>query len=231
MIPDTLPPDAMVLRGAFHPAQDDRVPDFDDGTPVATVFLLGWTGGRQWPAFAASAEACEGRADALDRWSRRLIDAAAVKLGALALYPFGGPPHHDFQRWALRAEPVARSPIGLLIHPSWGLWHAYRGALGFRQRIHLEQLKKTDSPCQTCTSRPCLSICPVAAFSEQGYDINACTRYLSEPAGAACISLGCAARRACPVRPEVPYSAAQTAFHMRSFMSAAVRGIADPDKL
>ena len=209
------------MRGAFHPSPDDSVPDLPDGGRVGTLVLLGWTGGRQWPSFAASAEARDGRPHPLDRWSRRLIDAVAVALGATALYPFGGPPHHDFQRWALRAEPVARSPVGLLIHPRWGLWHAYRGALGFRERLPLRADGVRASPCTGCVSRPCLSTCPVTAFTEdRGFDIAACTRYLRSSAGARCVSAGCAARLACPVAPPDPYSPAQQAFHMQAFLRA-----------
>jgi len=210
----------MAARGGFHPVPGDRVPDFADGAPVATVVLLGWTGGRQWSAFSASSEAMDGQSHPLDRWSRRLIDSATAALGAMALYPFGGPPHHDFQSWALRSEPVTRSPIGLLIHPQWGLWHAYRGALGFRRRLTLTQVENRPSPCKICADRPCLSSCPVAAFSEQGYDVAACSRYLTEPAGATCLARSCAARRACPIRPKEPYSPAQSAFHMQAFMRA-----------
>jgi hypothetical protein len=192
---------------------------------VGTLVLLGWTGGRQWPSFAASAEACDGRPHPLDRWSRRLIDAAAAALGAVALYPFGGPPHHDFQRWALRAEPVARSPVGLLIHPQWGLWHAYRGALAFRERWALLADGARASPCTRCVSRPCLSTCPVGAFSEdRGYEVAACTGHLRGPAGAACVSTGCAARLACPIVPPEPYSSAQQAFHMHAFLRARPHG-------
>jgi hypothetical protein len=137
------------------------------------------------------------------------------------LFPFGGPPHHDFQGWALRAEPVARSPVGLLIHPEWGLWHAYRGALVFRERLPLLGDVERDSPCAGCVSKPCLSTCPVGAFSEErGYDVGACTQYLRGPAGGACVAAGCLARRACPVVPPEPYAAAQQAFHMQAFLRA-----------
>ena len=194
------------------------MPDFPDGTKVGTLALLGWTGGRQWAAFAASAEARDGLPHPLNRWSRRLIDAAATSLDGIAFYPFGGPPHHDFQRWALRAEPVSRSPIGLLIHPEWGLWHAYRGALGFRRRLPLTEVTERPAPCETCADRPCLSSCPVSAFSpEAGYDVAACRRYLGQAAGQACIAGGCAARRACPVGREEAYSTEQNTFHMRAF--------------
>lgn len=216
----------MALRGALHPLPEDNVPPLPDGAPAATLVLLGWTGGRQWPAFAASAEAQDRQPHPLDRWSRRLVDAAAAALGAagldaVALYPFGGPPHHNFQRWALCAEPVARSPIGLLIHPDWGLWHAYRGALAFRERLPLVANAARPSPCATCADRPCLASCPVGAFSEQrGYDVGACANHLRGTAGAACVTAGCLARRACPVTPPEPCTAAQNAFHMRAFLRA-----------
>ena len=207
----------MAVRGAFHPLPDDNVPPLPGGAPAGTLVLLGWTGGRQWPAFAASPEARDGRPHPLDRWSRRVIDAAAVALDAAAIYPFGGPPHRPFQRWALRAEPVAHSPIGVLIHPDWGLWHAYRGALAFRERLPLADDPARASPCERCADRPCLSACPVGAFSEHhGYDVPACTHHLRSPSGVACVSAGCLARRACPVAP--PYGEAQNAFHMRAFL-------------
>lgn len=221
MVARVLPPEAMAVRGAFHPLPEDHVPALPDGSQAGTLVLLGWTGGRQWPAFATAPEAHDGRPHPLDRWSRRLIDAAAAALGAVPLYPFGGPPHHDFQRWALRAEAVARSPIGLLIHPDWGLCHAYRGALAFRQRLALAESADRPSPCAGCSERPCLTACPVAAFSDEGgYDVAACSEYLLQPAGAGCLTGGCAARRACPVRPPDPYSGAQTGFHMQAFLRA-----------
>ena len=77
-------------------------------------------GGAAGAASPTSPEARDGRADPLDRWSRRVVDALAAALGARALYPFDGPPHWPFQRWARRAEAVHVSPLGLLIHPDYG---------------------------------------------------------------------------------------------------------------
>ena len=37
--------------------------------------------------------------------------------------PVRRPPYWPFQQWARRAEPVHPSPIGVLIHPRYGLWH------------------------------------------------------------------------------------------------------------
>src|SRR4051812_25290981 len=121
----------LLVRGAFRPEPQDGVPDLAPGVPVRALVLLGWAGRDGFGAFAASPEALDGRPDALDRWSRRIVGGLAEAAGAVPLYPVGGPPHLPFQRWAARAEPIFPSPLGLYIHPRWGLWHSYRGALAF----------------------------------------------------------------------------------------------------
>jgi hypothetical protein len=126
--------------------------------------MLGWTGGAQWPVFAASGEFADGRAHPLDRWSRRVVGGLAEEFGAVALYPFGGPPFLPFLRWAVKAEGVFPSPIGLLVHPRWGLWHAWRGALAFAERVEVPVVAGDVSPCEGC-ARYCVTggreACPV----------------------------------------------------------------------
>jgi len=203
----------LVLRGAFHP-------DAGDGGDAGTLALLGFAGARGWSDFAASPEALDGAPDPLDRWSRRVIDALAASLGGAALYPFGGPPWHPFQRWAQRAEPVHSSPLGILIHPDWGLWHSYRGAIALPERLDLPPPDPRPSPCDACVARPCLSTCPVGAFTTAGYDVAGCAAHIASAAGADCMASGCAARRACPVGAEHRHGAAQAAFHMRAFRAS-----------
>src|ERR1700721_2059647 len=122
----------LVPRGAVSLAEGERVGELAD---MRTIVLAGMVGRNGWDAFSASPEAGDGLADPLDRWSRRLIESLAGELGAKALFPFGGPPFLPFQRWAQRAEPVHSSPIGVLIHPYYGLWHSYRGALGLSEEL------------------------------------------------------------------------------------------------
>ena len=208
----------LAVRGAFVPGTDDRVPFVGEGVCCGTVVLLGWTGSVQWPVFAASPEANDGLPDPLNRWSKRLIDKIALELGGAAFYPFDGPPWLDFQRWALRAEPVHRSPLGLLIHPEWGLWHSYHGALGLRERLDLPHGESVASPCESCRERPCPSACPVSAFAtDRPYDYAACRSYLREGT-ADCLTQACAARRACPVAPQMRYTEPQAAFHIGAFV-------------
>jgi hypothetical protein len=206
---------SLVPRGAFLTADSDRVGKLAD---IRTIVLAGIVGRGGWDAFAASPEASDGLADPLDRWSRRLIESLARELGGMALFPFGGPPFLPFQRWAQRAEPVHSSPIGLLIHPYYGLWHSYRGALAFREELNVSASAAVPSPCETCTGRWCLSACPVGAFSNEGYDVGACAGHLRSAAGGDCMGGGCLARRACPVGAEHAYGPEQAGFHMRAFM-------------
>lgn len=188
--------------------------------PAATLVLLGWVGGDGWQTFAGSPEAHDGVPNPLDRWSRRVIDSLADALDATALYPFSGPPWLPFQRWAQRADRVFVSPLGILIHPDWGLWHSYRGALAFHAHLDLEPAAASVSPCESCADKPCLTRCPVSAFSNEGYDVAGCRAHLSSPAGAACMEGGCLARDACPVGTRHRYAPAQAAFHMRAFRNA-----------
>lgn len=207
----------LILRGAFHPESADRVPALADGEPVRTLVLVGNAGPAMWPVFVGAPEARDGAPDPLNRWSARVLGALAAAFGAEALFPFGGPPYHPFVAWAKRAEAVRESPLGMLIHPDYGLWHAYRGALVFAQRLDVPPRDPRPRPCDTCADQPCLSTCPVAAFTPAGYDVDACAAHIAAPAGVACMDFGCAARRACPVGPNYLYDPAQARFHMAAF--------------
>jgi len=211
----------LACRGGFQPAPDEDIPRAPDGAPALTVVLLGFTGAHHFERFAASAELADGAPHPLDRWSRRLIDALARRHGASALYPFGGPPWLPFQRWAQRAEPVYVSPINLLIHPVYGLWHAYRGALAFAERLELPPRTATPSPCASCAAKPCLHTCPVAALGPAGLDVARCHDYLEHNSQAACYDVACQARASCPVGAEHRYGPTQARFHLQAFLRAA----------
>ncbi len=212
----------LLARGAFHPQPSDEVPPLPNGRAAGTLVLAGNAGASLWPTFQAAAAAAGGVL-ALDEWSRRALTGVAGALGAHACFPFDGPPYLPFQRWARRAEPVFPSPIGPLIHPEYGLWHAYRGALAFGETLTLPPVTGVSSPCATCASRPCLSTCPVAALAEGRYDVARCVAHVVSEAGRDCLEQGCRARRACPVGTDYRYPAAQARFHMQAFVRRARR--------
>ena len=205
------------LRGGLHPKSDDGVPPLPTGVVPGTLVLVGNVGPGLWPVFSRSPEAKDGDPHPLDRWTRRVINQIAAEVDARPLFPFGAPPYLPFQRWAMRAEPVAPSPLGILIHPDYGLWHAYRGALAFADRLPLPPRIDRPCPCDSCVDRPCLSACPVNAFTNRGYDVPSCIRHIDGPAGSECMNAGCLARQACPIGARYVYDKAQAAFHMRAF--------------
>ena len=219
--------DGLVSRGAFHVVADDAVPPFGDGAPAATLVLVGNAGSGMWTVFAESKEANDGAPDALDRWSRRVVSRLARALGGAAHFPFVGPPYLPFIGWAQRGGPAYPSPIGPLVHPDFGLWHAYRGAIAFRGRLELPPRDDRASPCESCAGRPCLSSCPVGAFSAHGYDVDGCVSHIESRAGARCLGEGCLARHACPVGRDTVYGAPQAVFHMRAFLDARRRATVD----
>jgi hypothetical protein len=203
----SLEPHGLVLRGGFALAPDD-------GLGEGMLVMVGNAGGVMWTAFESQ---IDGDPNPLDRWTKRIVDPLAERFGAGAIYPFDRP-HPPFQRWAKRAEGLQSSPLGLLIHADYGLWHAYRAALVFPQAMGgLKTGSQATHPCDSCLEKPCLSACPVDAFSPGGYDVPACASYLASPDGESCKGAGCAARNACPVGPEFRYSDAQIRFHMAAF--------------
>ncbi len=208
------------LRGGFHPEAADRVPSLSDGEAVGTLILLGNVGNGLWQSFGASPEFNDRLPDPLNRWSQRIIGLLAADLGAAVHLPFGGPPHLPFVAWAKRAEPVVESPLGMLIHHDYGLWHAYRGALAFAETIDLPPRETRARPCDTCADKPCLTACPVNAFTTTGYNVAACVGHIATAAGGDCMELGCRARRACPIGREYRYNNDQARFHMAAFLKA-----------
>lgn len=208
-------------RGAFQCAPQDQVPAQTDGVPARSLVLIGTIGSGFWPAFDAARSRLGDHPHPLDAYSRQIITALAGEFGAMALFPFEGPPWLPFTRWAQRAEAVHAAPIGPLIHPHYGLWHAYRGALSFDREITgISTPARLPSPCDSCKDKPCLSTCPVAAFSEAGYAVSVCRDHLHRAAGRRCMESGCLARQACPVGAEYRYRPDHARFHMQAFLKA-----------
>jgi hypothetical protein len=207
----------LYLRGGFHPRPADGIPALPDGTAARTVVLAGNAGGALWRAFRASCARLD-RPDPLDHWLEGILGPAAAAAGAHLLLPNQGPPFPPLTDWARRADAVFSSPIRILIHPEFGLWHAYRGVFLFAKRLALPERVERANPCEACAARPCLNVCPAGAFPPDGFVAWRCHDHVVSAAGEACRTSGCLARRACPVGREYVYPRNAQAFHTAAFL-------------
>jgi hypothetical protein len=208
----------LIPRGGFNFTADDDAPVGPSSVPAKSVLLVGQAGGTPWPHFEAwLAKQPPGIENPLDTWSRGIIGAIADEFGARAVSP-SDRPFLPFQQWAMRAEGLKPSPLGILMHPRYGLWHAYRGALLFDVELAFAAASQPAHQCDSCIGKPCLKTCPVNAFSRRGFAYEQCLAHIRGPTGSACRENGCLARNACPHGSAYRYSAGEQAFHMRAFM-------------
>jgi hypothetical protein len=211
-----LEPHGIFMRGVVAFEDGEVGPMLASGRPAESVVLLGNIGGSIWEPFSRWRAASDNfeRRDPLDDWSKSVIAPLSERLGATAYFP-SDPPWQPFQSWAMRAEGLKPSPLGILLHPQYGLWHGYRGALGFALRLDIPPAPIGPHPCDDCRDKPCLSHCPVGAVTPAAFNVVTCRSHLRTLAGQGdCMRGGCLARNACPVGSGYRYCGEQLAFHM-----------------
>lgn len=201
--------DELLSPSGFHALGWFRI---ENGQPAV---LIGNIGGSHWRIFSNSEESVDGLADPMDRWTDSVMQAAARKLGCDIRFPFGDP-IWPFQHYAA-AIGMRASPIGLFIHPQFGLWVAFRGALIFDLTIDIPDADCGSHPCLSCVQKPCLSTCPVGAFGQDGFNVGACRSHVSNDPDQVCRQGGCLARLSCPVGSQYHYEKPHQAFHMQAF--------------
>lgn len=212
----------LIPRGGVDFEPNEAAPPGPSGAPAKAVLLVGHAGSSIWPHFVAWRETQPAvLADPLDAWSRLVIGEVAERFGARVVSP-SDRPWLPFQAWAMRAEGLRPSPLGILMHPVWGTWHAFRGALLFDRAMGFPREPRAAlHPCDACIGKPCLTACPVGAHFPGGFDYPACLGHVRSPDGARCASGGCLDRNACPVGTAYRYGTEQQAFHMAAFAGAS----------
>ena len=180
------------------------------------IAIIGNVGSTVWPHFQAARQ--DRPRLSLDQWTEEIVGGIAADFGLDAVFPFKGPPYHPFIRWAKRTGTLFSSPLGLTIHPTYGLWHAFRAALLFDRPVNPPSAAERH-PCDDCDDRPCLAACPVGAFSDDGYAFETCLDHVATPANA-CRAGGCLARIACPVGRQHRYHEPHATFHMQELLKA-----------
>lgn len=112
------------------------------------------------------------------------------------------------------------SPMGIGIMPKWGTWFAYRVVIAANTQFEPTS-HQVESPCETCSDRPCINACPAGAVSSaSSFNLESCATYRME-SGAACASQ-CLSRQRCPVASEHQYGETQIRYHYDRSLAALI---------
>lgn len=219
-------PHGLNLIAAIPVANYDRVAapsmraaTIDNG--ARSIVVIGNGGAGLWSAFTAHAARNPGwmsRENPLDDFTRDAIDSvvsAARATGARCtpVYPFVGEgPKLNFMELGKLVGLAGPSIIGVVVHPTYGPWIAFRAALLIDAEIDVPGLALAFDPCPSCTVRSCISACPASAVTfSAGWDIPRCLTHRVETE-ADCANR-CHARVGCVLGPEHRYPDDELAYH------------------
>jgi hypothetical protein len=194
-----------------------------------SIVLIGNGGGDFWRAFSDFADRNPGwrdRTNPLDDFTRQIIEGevmpAVIESGVrcAVVYPFvNGGPSLNFIDLAKIAGLGGPSIIGVVLHPTYGPWMAFRAALIIDAELDAPGPAIDFDPCPRCVTRSCISACPVTAISfPVGWDLQKCLTHRVE-VEADCASR-CHARVGCVIGPEHRYPDDELAYHHRRALLA-----------
>jgi hypothetical protein len=194
-----------------------------------SIVIVGNGGGDFWRAFSDFANSHPGwrdRANPLDDFTREIIEREVVPAlcesgsQCLAVFPFiNGGSTLNFIELAKLAGLGGPSIIGVVVHPVYGPWIAFRAALILNIDLDSPGEALGFDPCLGCVPRGCISACPATAVAfPAGWEIPRCLthRVEVEPDCAA----RCHARVGCVLGPEHRYPDDELAYHQRHALIA-----------
>ncbi len=194
-----------------------------------TIVVIGNGGGAFWAAFKRHLAANPGwssRENPLDDFTRLVFERetsgvrAASGLAHTIIYPFmNSGPTLNFMQAGRLAGLSGPSILGVMVHPVYGPWIAFRAAIVLRESIDAPGEASGFDPCPGCTARTCIGACPAGAVGfPQGWDIPKCLTHRVE-VEADCAPR-CHARVACVLGPEHRYPDDELEYHqMRALRS------------
>jgi epoxyqueuosine reductase len=203
-----------------------------------SIVILGNGGGDFWRAFTDHAARHPGwmeRENPLDDFTRLTIDShvspalLAAGIGCAPVFPFVGGSTLDFMRLGRLAGVAGPSIIGVLAHPAFGPWIAFRAALLLDADADQPGEAAGFDPCPSCSTRDCVAACPAGAVTfAAGWDIPRCLTHRVE-AEAQCAPR-CHARVECVIGREHRYSQDELAYHQERALRA-MRSHYDEERL
>jgi len=190
-----------------------------------SIIVIGNGGGFFWDCFKQHCERNPGwmaRDNPLDDFTRVVIerDIAPFINSATIVYPFmSSGPTLNFMAAGKAAGLAGPSIIGVMVHPTYGPWIAFRAALLVEECIDAPGEAYRFDPCPSCTALTCIAACPADAVSlAKGWDIPKCLTHRVE-VEADCAPR-CHARAGCVLGPQHRYPDEELAYHqMRALRS------------
>jgi epoxyqueuosine reductase len=207
-------------------------PEYQVGAIVPgarSIIVIGNGGGAFWQAFKRHADENPdwmARDNPLDDFTRIVVErevAPALARSGLShtiVYPFMSKgPTLNFMEAGKAAGLGGPSILGVVVHPVYGPWIAFRAAILLDALIDAPGEAYRFDPCPSCIPRTCISACPADAVSlSKGWDIPKCLTHRVE-VEADCAPR-CHARAGCVLGPEHRYPDDELAYHqMRALRS------------
>ena len=204
-----------------------RAAAIDGGARSIVVIANG--GGALWQALQLHARQKPGwftRDHPLDDFTREVVENQIVPavqsagLSSTTIYPFMSSGRTlNFIELGKIAGLAGPSILGVVVHPRFGPWMAFRAALLVDEDIDLPGEAIGFDPCPTCESRSCVPACPTGAVAfPAGWDIPRCLNYRIE--SEADCAPRCHSRVACVLGPEHRYPDDEVAYHQRRALAA-----------
>jgi len=182
-----------------------------------------------WVALQRHAQHNRGwwkREHPLDDFTRAIVEKEIAPVlrqaGARStiIFPFmNGTATLNFIELGKVAGLAGPSILGVVVHPKFGPWIAFRAAILVDELIDAPGEAGGFDPCPTCTERSCIAACPAAAVAfPSGWDIPRCLAYRieSEPD----CTPRCHARVACVLGPHHLYPEEELAYHQKRALAA-----------
>jgi epoxyqueuosine reductase len=194
-----------------------------------SIVVIANGGGALWGALQRHAQHNRGwwkREHPLDDFTRAIVEKEIAPVvrqsGARStiIFPFmNGTATLNFIELGKVAGLAGPSILGVVVHPKFGPWIAFRAAILVDELIDAPGEAGGFDPCPTCTERSCIAACPAAAVAfPSGWDIPRCLAYRieSEPD----CTPRCHARVACVLGPEHRYPEEELAYHQKRALAA-----------
>jgi len=218
-------PAGLNFRGVVSvAASDDEVPDNQKIAPLLkgakSAIVIGNAGRNFWNAYTVFLEANpdypKDSARALDNYTADAVrkvskdlDENGISNRLIFYWEQVDGRFVPLMRLAEQAGMGKPGKIGVMIHPEYGPWLAYRAVILTTVELEPTAPLIDFNPCDDCEA-PCVPACTGESMSDTGWDMNKCT--MAKVVNKDCAK-ACAARWECVLGQNYRYPPEEIAYH------------------